>query len=215
MADSVQGDCDSAFGPVKDLFQKFLNTDEELGASIIVNINGRTALDLWGGHRDQAHTSPWTRDTITNVWSTTKCVTNLAALMLTDRGQLNLFAPVATYWPEFAANGKQDIQVWHLLSHNSGVSGWEVPFRFRDMFDLKTSTEKLATQKPWWELGTASGYHAQNQGHLVGELVRRVSGKSLTQFIAEEIAGPLGADFQIGALESDWTFIADVVCRKV
>ncbi|PGH13298.1 hypothetical protein AJ79_03712 [Helicocarpus griseus UAMH5409] len=192
MAGSVQGDCDSAFAPVKDLFQKFLDTDEKLGAFIVVNIDGRTALDLWGGHRDQARTSPWTHGTLTNVWSTTKCVTNLAAMMFADRCQLNLFAPVTTYWPEFAANGKQNIQVRHLLSHSSGVSGWEAPSQLRDMFDLKTSTEKLATQKPWWEPGTASDYHARNQAYLVGELVRRVSRKSLTQFVAEKIAGPLG-----------------------
>ena len=211
MAGSVQGDCDGAFAVVKDLLQKFIDTDEELGASITVDIDGRNVLDLWGGHRDEARTSPWTRDTITNVWSTTKTVTSLAALVLVDRGQLDLFAKVATYWPEFAANGKQDIEVRHLLSHTSGVSGWDAPTKLEDIFDLKASTEKLATQSPWWEPGTASGYHAQNQGHLVGELVRRVSGKSLTQFVTEEIAGPLGADLQIGALESDWERIADVV----
>ncbi|PGH32905.1 hypothetical protein GX50_04318 [[Emmonsia] crescens] len=211
MAGTIQGGCDDAFAPVKDLFQKFLDTDEELGASITVNINGRNVLDIWGGHRDEARTLPWTSDTITNVWSTTKTVTNLAALILVDRGQLDLFEKVATYWPEFAAEGKQDIEVRHLLAHTSGVSGWEKPVELADIFNLKASTENLATQKPWWEPGTASGYHAQNQGHLVGELVRRVTGKSLTQFVAEDIAGPLGADFQIGAVERDWGRIADIV----
>ncbi|KKZ60973.1 beta-lactamase [[Emmonsia] crescens] len=211
MAGTIQGGCDDAFAPVKDLFQKFLDTDEELGASITVNIDGRNVLDIWGGHRDEARTVPWTSDTITNVWSTTKTVTNLAALVLVDRGQLDLFEKVATYWPEFAVNGKQDIEVRHLLAHTSGVSGWEKPVELADIFDLKASTEKLATQKPWWEPGTASGYHGQSQGHLVGELVRRVTGKSLTQFVAEEIAGPLGADFQIGAVKSDWERIADIV----
>ncbi|OJD14486.1 hypothetical protein AJ78_05170 [Emergomyces pasteurianus Ep9510] len=211
MANAVQGDYEEAFAPVKDLFQKFIDTDEELGGSITVNIDGRNVMDIWGGHRDEARTSPWTRDTITNVWSTTKIITNLAALMLVDRGQLDVFEKVATYWPEFAANGKQDIEVRHFLAHTSGVSGWEQPVELADMFELKAATDKLATQKPWWEPGTASGYHAQNQGHLVGELVRRVSGKSLKQFVAEEIAGPLGADFQIGAGESDWDRIATII----
>ncbi|PGH05393.1 hypothetical protein GX51_02917 [Blastomyces parvus] len=211
MSGKVQGDHDPAFATVKELLQKLIDEDEELGASITVNIDGRDVVDIWGGHRDEARTTPWTRDTITNVWSTTKTITNLAALVLVDRGQLDLFAKVATYWPEFAANGKQDIEVRHLLAHTSGVSGWEAPFELSDMFDVKSATEKLATQKPWWEPGTAGGYHMQNQGHLVGELVRRVTGKSLKQFVAEEIAGPLGADFQIGAKESDWGRIATVV----
>ncbi|PGH04551.1 hypothetical protein AJ80_08495 [Polytolypa hystricis UAMH7299] len=197
---SVQGDCDDAFARVKKEFQAFLDSDEELGASITVNIDGRNVLDLWGGHCDESRNVPWKKDTITNVWSTTKAVTNFAALMLMDRGQLDPFAKVATYWPEFAANGKQDIEVRHLLSHTSGLAGWEAPFTTEDMFNLRTSTDMLAVQKPWWEPGTASGYHAHTQGHLVGEL-----------FVAEEIAGPLAADFQIGAKESDWIRIADIV----
>ncbi|EER44719.1 beta-lactamase [Histoplasma capsulatum var. duboisii H88] len=211
MAGTVQGDYDAAFAPVKDLLQKFIDAGEELGASITVNIDGRNVVDIWGGYRDTARTSPWTRDTVTTVWSTTKTVTNLAALMLVDRGQLDLFEKVATYWPEFAANGKQDIEVRQLLAHTSGVSGWEPNINLEELYDLKLSTERLAAQKPWWKPGTASGYHMQNQGHLVGELVRRVSGKSLKQFIAEEIAGPLGADFQLGAAECDWERVAEIV----
>ena len=153
---------------------------------------------------------PWTENTITNVWSTTKTVTNLAALMLVDRGQLDPYSPVAKYWPEFAENGKERIEVRHILSHTSGVSGWEAPFTTEDMYDRDAATRQLATQAPWWEPGTASGYHAQNQGHLVGELVRRLSGKTLKTFVAQEIAGPLGADFQIGAVEADWDRIAPV-----
>jgi CubicO group peptidase (beta-lactamase class C family) len=118
---------------------------------------------------------------------------------------------VATYWPEFAANGKEQVLVRHLMSHTSGVSGWDAPFALTDMYDLERSTALLAAQAPWWEPGTASGYHALNFGHLLGEIVRRVSGKSLTEFVATEIAGPLNADFQIGASKSDWARCAEII----
>jgi len=207
----VSGMHDSRFEPVRDALAEQLESGNELGASIVVDVDGDTVVDIWGGWRDADHLSPWTADTITNVWSTTKTVTNLAALMLADRGQLDPYSPVARYWPEFAENGKEHIEVRHILSHTSGVSGWEAPFAVTDMYDWDLSTSRLAAQKPWWEPGTASGYHASNQGHLVGELVRRVTGQPLKAFVAQEIAGPLGADFQIGAAESDWDRIAPVV----
>jgi CubicO group peptidase (beta-lactamase class C family) len=207
----VSGNCDPRFEPVRDALAGQLASGNELGASIVVDVDGKTVVDIWGGWRDADQTSPWAEDTITNVWSTTKTVTNLAALMLVDRGQLDVYSPVAKYWPEFAANGKEHIEVRHVLSHTSGVSGWAAPFAIEDAYDWDASTARLAGQKPWWEPGTASGYHALNQGHLVGELVRRVTGKHLKTFVAEEIAGPLGADFQIGAVESDWGRIAPVI----
>ena len=210
-ASEVKGDCSERFEPVRDALAEKLASGDELGASIVINIDGEVVADIWGGFRDEARTVPWTEDTITNVWSTTKTITNLAALMLVDRGQLDVYAPIARYWPEYAANGKQDIEVRHLLSHTSGVSGWDQPFLTEDMYDWDKSTSQLASQAPWWEPGSASGYHALNQGHMVGEIIRRITGKSLKQFVAEEIAGPLGADFQIGALERDWDRIADVV----
>ena len=154
--------------------------------------------------------APWTEDTIINVWSTTKTVTSLAALVLVDRGEIDPYAPVAQYWPEFGENGKEHVEVRHLLSHTSGVSGWEPPFPTEDIYDRELHG-RLATQAPWWEPGTASGYHAQNLGHLVGELVRRVTGKTLKRFVAEEIAGPLDADFHIGVGDADWGRIAPVV----
>ncbi len=206
----VSGTCDARFAPVRDALAQQLERDE-LGASIVLDIDGQTVVDIWGGWCDSARSRPWERDTITNVWSTTKTVTNLAALMLIDRGELDAYAPVADYWPEFAANGKEAIEVRHILSHTSGVSGWDAPFTVEDMYDWASSTGRLAAQAPWWEPGTASGYHANNQGHLVGELVRRVTGTPLKRFIAEQIAGPLGADFQIGAAEGDWPRIAPVV----
>jgi CubicO group peptidase (beta-lactamase class C family) len=207
----VSGTCDARFEPVRDIFLGNLASGSELGASIAVDVGGETVVDVWGGWRDAERTSPWTRHTITNVWSTTKTVTSLAALTLADRGLLDPYERVARYWPEFAQNGKDAIEVRHILGHTSGVSGWDAPFTVEDMYDWDLATGRLAAQRPWWEPGTASGYHANNQGHLVGELVRRVTGRPLKEFVAQEIAGPLGADFQIGAAESDWGRIAPVI----
>jgi CubicO group peptidase (beta-lactamase class C family) len=208
---SIDGTCDDQFSAVRGEFERCVDSGDELGASILVDLDGEIAVDLWGGYRDEARTQPWQRDTITNVWSTTKTVTSLTALMLVDRGELDVAAPVARYWPEFAAAGKQDVLVRHLLSHTSGVSGLDQPAAIEDLYDWDKATARFAAQAPWWEPGSASGYHALNFGHLIGEVVRRITGTSLRQFVADEIAGPLGADFQIGAAESDWDRIADVV----
>ena len=210
MAD-IRGVCDTRFEAVRGALARNLDSGEELGASLVVDIDGEIVIDMWGGFCDQARVIPWSEHTITNVWSSTKTVTSLAALVLADRGELDVDAPVAAYWPEFAANGKQGVLVRHLMSHSSGVSGLDQPAAVEDLYDWQKATSRMAAQAPWWEPGTASGYHALNYGHLVGELVRRVSGKPLKQFVADEIAGPLGADFQIGAAESDWARIADVV----
>lgn len=206
----VYGEHDERFEGVRAALERNLE-GEELGASIAVDLDGRTVVDIWGGFRDTARTTPWTGDTIVNVWSMTKTVTSLAALTLVERGQLDVYAPVAEYWPEFAANGKADIEVRHLMSHTSGVSGWDQPIVLEDIYDRDDATARLAAQAPWWEPGTASGYHMLDYGHLIGEMVRRISGKPLKRFVDEEIAGPLGADFQIGARDSDWDRIADVV----
>lgn len=207
----IQGRCADEFKPVRDVLVDALDRGDDLGASVAITIEGESMVDLWGGWADEGRTTPWEEHTITNVWSTTKTVTALAALMLVDRGELDLDAPVASYWPEFAANGKSDVEVRHLLSHTSGVSGWEQPIVIEDIYDWDSATSRLAAQAPWWTPGTASGYHALNQGHLVGEVVRRVSGRSLKIFVAEEIAEPLGADFQIGLDPKDYGRVANVV----
>src|SRR6202522_1545214 len=207
----IYGTCAERFEAVRGALARNLDSGAELGASLVVDIDGDIAVDMWGGFCDLDRTVPWTENTITNVWSSTKTVTSLAALMLVDRGELDVDAPVARYWPEFAAQGKEGVLVRHLLSHASGVSGLDQPAVVEDLYDFQKATSRMAAQAPWWKPGTASDYHALNSGHLVGELVRRISGKTLRQFVAEEIAGPLGADFQIGAAESDWPRIADVV----
>jgi len=208
---AVQGTCDTRFEPVREALQANLDSGGELGGSVTINLDGKTVVDMWGGWRDEGRTRPWEQDTIVNVWSTTKTVTSLAMLILASRGKLDVYAPVARYWPEFAAAGKEHVEVRHLLSHTSGVSGLDQPARTEDLYDWQTSTARMASQAPWWEPGTASGYHALNFGHLLGEVLRRITGKTLKQFVAEEIAAPLGADFQIGAAASDSDRIAPVV----
>jgi CubicO group peptidase (beta-lactamase class C family) len=207
----VQGTCDEKFKGLRDVFAAQIESGEDLGASLALTIDGEPLVDLWGGWSDEAQTQPWERDTIVNVWSTTKTMTNLCALILADRGQLDVYEKVAAYWPEFAANGKENIEVRHLLSHTSGVSGWAQPVQTDDIYDWDKSTSMLAAQEPWWEPGTASGYHALNQGHLVGEVIRRIDGRSLGTFYAEEVAGPLGADFHIGLDPSDFGRVSNII----
>lgn len=207
----LHGHYDSRFEDLVAALADEVTTGGELGAAIAIDIDGQPVVDIWGGYADRAKTREWAQDTIVNVFSSTKNVTALAALMLVDRGLLDPFAPVARYWPEFAASGKQDIEVRHVLSHTSGVSGWEMPFSLPDIYDREKATSRLAAQPPWWPPGTASGYHAVTIGHLVGEIVRRVTGSSLTQFVRDEIAGPLGADFQIGARPEDDARIAELI----
>ena len=208
---TVDGTYDPRFESLRELLEQTLDSGEDLGASIALDVDGELLVDIWGGWRDQDRTHPWERDTIVNVWSCTKTVTSLAMLMLASRGQLDLDAPVADYWPEFAAAGKDGVLVRHLMSHTSGVSGLDQPAVLEDLYDWEGSTSRMASQAPWWEPGTASGYHALNFGHLLGEVLRRITGRSLKQFVAEEIAGPLGADFTIGAPESEVSRIAPVV----
>ncbi len=211
MDDLVHGHCEKRFAKVRAALADNVASGEEVGAGIAIDVDGESVVDLWGGFTDGARTNAWAQNTIVNVWSSTKTVTSLAALMLVDRGLVELTAPVAIYWPEFAANGKQHIEFRHVLAHTSGVSGWDLPFATEDMYDRAKSTAALAAQAPWWEPGTASGYHAHNQGHLIGEVLRRVTGRSLKEFVRDEIADPLGADFQIGAEPADYDRIAEIV----
>src|SRR5215831_13509722 len=205
------GTCSARFEPVRELFAAKLESGEDLGASVALNIDGEMVVDLWGGWADEARTVPWTEHTITNVFSTTKTMTALAALVLVGRCELDLDASVASYWPEFAARGKAGVKVRHLLSHMSGVSGWEQPVTLEDVYDWDKSTALLAAQAPWWEPGTASGYHMLTYGHLIGEVIRQIAGHRLGEFFAAHVAGPLGADFHIGLPTSEFHCVANVV----
>lgn len=197
----IQGTCDDRFEQLRSTFESSLTSGLDVGASVAVTIGGELVVDLWGGTTDMASGAkdvPWERDTIINVYSTTKTQTALCVLMLADRGALDLDAPVATYWPEFAVNGKAGVLVRHVMSHNAGLSGWQEPMAPEDLYDWDLATSRLAAQAPWWKPGTASGYHAVTQGYLLGEIVRRVTGETIGSFFAREVAKPLDADFHIG-----------------
>lgn len=190
----IQGSYDAPYRKVADALAASLDADD-VGASAAVFVDGEPVVDIWGGYADVDRTTPWQRDTITNVWSTTKTMTALCALILADRGELDLNAPVARFWPEFAAAGKQDVLVRHLLGHTAGLPDMDGS---TDLCDWDAVTAWLAAQPPQWEPGTQAGYHSFTFGHLVGEVVRRVTGQSLGTFFAQEVAGPVGADFHIG-----------------
>jgi CubicO group peptidase (beta-lactamase class C family) len=185
--------------------------NDELGASVCVTVEGETQVDLWGGFADKARTRPWARDTIANVYSVTKTMTALTALLLADRGELEFEAPVAKYWPEFAAAGKESVLVSHLMSHSSGLAGWRAPITVDDLYDWEKATALLAAQEPFWEPGTASGYHAVTQGYLVGEVIRRITGRTVGTLFREEIAEPLQADFHIGLPASEDDRVAELI----
>lgn len=208
---NVAGFCADEFTELRTVFTEQVESGAELGASVCVVVDGEPVVDLWGGWADLERTVRWKADTLVNTFSITKTMTALCALLLVERGELDPDAKVAAYWPEFAANGKADIEVRHLLSHTSGVSGWEAPIVLSDIYDTEAAAARLAGQAPWWEPGTASGYHAMNYGHLIGELIRRIDGRSLGRFFAEELAGPLGADFHIGTDASDFDRVATLV----
>ena len=195
---AVAGRCNERFAAVRAAFADNLSSGRDLGASVAVFLDGRPVVDLWGGVADPATGAPWRADTIVPTASCTKTATALTALLLADRGELDLDAPVCRYWPAFAANGKSGVLVRHCLGHTAGLPGWDEPLAFADLYDWEKVTALLAAQAPWWEPGTASAYHAHTMGFLVGEIVRRVAGQSIGTVLASEIAGPLGADYHIG-----------------
>lgn len=199
MTTPIQGQCDPRFEPVKAAFETNFREHGDLGASVAITLNGKFVVDLWGGHLDEERTQPWQEDTLVNVWSSTKTMAAMSLLLLADRGEVDLHAPAAKYWPEFAENGKEAVEVRHFLSHTAGLSGMDEKLEGDALYDWDWMTAALARQAAWWESGTQSGYHALTQGHLIGEIVRRVTGQTIGNFFRQEIAEPTGADFHIGA----------------
>ncbi|MFI6492977.1 serine hydrolase domain-containing protein [Streptomyces sp. NPDC050564] len=210
-APDVQGHCDARFSAVRAAFEENFRERDELGAAVTVTLDGETVVDLWGGWADAARSRRWERETLVNVWSTSKGPTSLCAHILADRGLLDFDAPVATYWPEFAAAGKESVLVRHLLSHRAGLSGLREPHTLAQLCDWELTVERLTAQEPWWEPGSQSGYHALTFGHLVGEVVRRVSGLLPGAFLEREVTGPLGIDFTIGLPEKEADRAAELV----
>lgn len=207
----VRGYTTEKFSTLREVFEQQLLSGEDVGASIAVILRGELVADIWGGFADEQKTTPWERDTIVNVWSVTKTMTFLVALMLSDRGELDFDAPVSRYWPEFAQQGKADIKVRDVMGHTSGLSGFERALEPTDLANWDLCVTALAEQAPWWEPGTASGYHLVTQGYLIGELVRRITGTSFAQFLKSEVTDIVGADFHIGLPESEESRVSLVI----
>ncbi|MCH2171400.1 beta-lactamase family protein [Myxococcota bacterium] len=208
---SVQGVCDTRFRAVEEVFAQNFRDGGEVGASVCCVLDGHVVVDLWGGHADAERTRPWTRDTLVNVYSTTKGMTALCAHQLIEEGSLDPDAPVARYWPEFAAHDKGDLPVRWLLSHRAGLPGVRTPLPEEALYDWDRMAGALADERPWWEPGTDHGYHAVTFGHLVGEVVRRVCGESLGTSFRRRVAEPLGLDFHIGLNAIDDSRTAEMI----
>ena len=206
----INGTFDETFKPIVDSFEKQYELGLDIGSSLAVTCEGELVVDIWAGSRDKAQTLPWEEDTIVNVFSSTKNATSLCAFVLADRGQLDFFAPVSKYWPEFSQNGKEDVLVSHIMSHSAGLPGWDEPVSVTDIHDPDKIAALFETQKLWWEPGTAVGYHALSVGNLMGEIIKRISGRSVGNFFREEIAEPLNIDFHIGLADEHHSRVAEI-----
>ena len=207
----VHGEVAPGFERVRDAFAANFEHNGEVGAACSAYHRGEKVVDLWGGVADAETGRPWAEDSIIVVASSTKGATAICANLLVQRGELDLDAPVARYWPEFAAAGKQDIPVRHLLCHQVGLPALDEPLAIEDFLAWEPPVRALAGQRPVWEPGTTHGYHAMTYGWLVGEVVRRISGKSLGTFFADEVAGPLGLDFWIGLPASEESRVSPMI----
>ena len=206
----TQGRFDEKFKSIVDCYENQFELGLDIGSSLAITYEGEMVVDIWAGTRDRAQSLPWEENTIVNVFSSTKNATSLAAYVLADRGQLDFFAPVAEYWPEFAQKGKENILVSHIMSHSSGLPGWDVPVAGEDLYDPDKVAALFETQEPWWEPGTALGYHAISVGNLMGEIIKRISGKTVGNFFRDEIAKPLDIDFHIGLEDKHHSRVAEI-----
>jgi CubicO group peptidase (beta-lactamase class C family) len=194
----IEGEVDKRFESVRRAFAENFEKRGELGAAVAMFIDGRPVVDLWGGYFDKAKNRPWNRDTLVNVYSTTKGLTATCAHRLIDQGKLDPDEPVSRYWPEFAQGGKKDLPVRYLLSHRAGLPAIRKVLAEEALFDWDSMAAALAEQEPWWQPGTKHGYHALTIGWLVGEVIKRITGTGLGKYFREEIAEPLKLDCHIG-----------------
>jgi CubicO group peptidase (beta-lactamase class C family) len=206
----IHGHCDPRFAAVAQVFEENFRLRDEVGAAVAVTWNNEPVVDLWAGSADQGRTIPWQRDTIANVYSTTKGIVAMCAHRLVDEGRLDLDAPVARYWPEFAQRGKERIPVRWLLSHRCGLPAVRRLLPEEALYDWQAMTAALAEEEPWWAPGEKHGYEAVTFGWLVGEVVRRITGKSPGTYFREEIAEPLGVDFHIGLPDVEHGRVAEM-----
>jgi CubicO group peptidase (beta-lactamase class C family) len=199
----VHGRVERRFAPVAEAFADNFVRHGDVGAACCVYHRGRLVVDIWGGMADREAQRSWAEDTLQLVFSTTKGVTALCAHLLVERGELDLDVPVAEYWPEFGVNGKASIPVRWVLSHRAGLAVVEGDLTLEQVLAWHPVATALAVQAPNWEPGTAHGYHVRSYGWLIGEVVRRITGRSLGRFFADEVATPLGLDFWIGLPEAE------------
>jgi CubicO group peptidase (beta-lactamase class C family) len=207
----IEGECDKRFEKVRNAFVENFEKRGELGASVAIVVDGRAVVDLWGGYTDQERTRGWAQDTLVNVYSTTKGLTATCAHRLIDQGKLDPDEPVARYWPEFAQAGKRALPVRYLLSHRAGLPAIKTVLSEDSLFDWDTMTSALAAHEPWWQPGTKHGYHALTIGWLVGEVIKRISGKGLGTYFRQEIAEPLGLDCHIGLDAKNDSRVSDLI----
>ena len=206
----IDGSSDPKFNKLRAAFEKNFHEELDIGSSLGVSLNGEVVVNLWGGYKDKDLKSKWEENTIINVWSSTKNKASLCALLLFERGLLDFDAPVSDYWPEFSKNGKEKILVKNIMSHSSGLSGWEESINYKDYYDWNKLCSLLAQQKPFWEPGSKVGYHSISVGFLIGEIVRRITGKTIGKFFKDEIAKPLKSDFHIGLDNENFDRVAEI-----
>jgi len=206
---AVEGWCNAKFSAARDRFVQNFAEGLEIGACIACNIEGEAVMDLWGGFADKAGTRPWGKDTIVNMMSVSKAVTSICVYILADRGLIDPEAPVARYWPEFAANGKEKLQLKYVLDHRAGMALVSEPIPRGSIYDHALMAAALARQSAAWEPGTDAGYHVLTQGFILAEVVRRVTGKTLGTFFRTEIAEPLKLDYRIGLDSKDFSRCAE------
>lgn len=206
----IHGHCDPRFSQVRDIFASKLARDE-VGAAIAFTLGGESVVDLWGGHTSRDRTQEWQRDTIVNTYSTTKGLTALVAHRLIEQGRIDLDAPVASYWPEFAQAGKAEAPVRWLLTHQMGLPAVREKLAPEVLYDWDAMCAALAATEPWWPPGSKHGYHPMTFGFLVGEVIRRARGKTVGQLLREEVAAPLGADYHIGLAPEHHHRVSDLI----
>lgn len=209
---TFSGEFEPEFQPAVDAFIENYKVEEEIGSASSLIVDGRKVFDVWAGYRDEAKTKPWERDTIVCMMSVAKGISGIAFNILIDRGLVDPNAPVAKYWPEFAQNGKENLLVRHVLDHTAGLPAVLDPLWPGAIYECDTIVAALEKQAPIWEPGTVAAYHIHTQGNILGEIVRRITGKRYPQFIHDELIAPLGLDYHIGGLsDADIARCAELV----
>jgi len=207
----VSGTCAPEFEGVRDNFVRNFAENGEIGAAVAIWVEGDLVVNLWGGHADSGRRRHWRENTLASVFSGTKGLTSTCIHLLADRGEIDLQAPVARYWPEFGQAGKQDITVAMVLGHRSGVIGPRTRMHWSEVADWDAVCARIAASQPWWEPGTAQGYHMVTFGFILGEVVRRVTGRTLGEYLRTEIAEPMGIDVHIGLPQAEHRRCADMI----